>query len=163
VHSYYGHNVPSSFETIQRLLEDTQVSYASPIFIEIWGASIFLAVLVSAPVLFFYGVSLSNYDFYIIFVATTVLCEIFAAFITHALLRLSRQSSIFNETLKIYTIRFIYFPVISIFQMPTTVASYQRMHSIKANEAGLGLIEGIAKLFQPVSPTKPTNDFESLG
>jgi hypothetical protein len=73
-----------------------------------------------------------------------ILGNVLASILVHVLLRLFREKSTLSETLTLYTVVFIYNPILTIFNLPGLGRSYNQLRWIKTN--GLSFADSLKTL-----------------
>jgi len=102
--------------------------------VEIWATSAVILMLSAVPVSYLFGISLKDADFFAVWQAMILIFHAILAVTVHAMLVVFRQHSDLAEIIKLYTIRIVYIPVISILNLPSTYQIYQNIRAAKRNE-----------------------------
>jgi hypothetical protein len=113
------------------LLEATDEKHLSAAA-KVWVPSLLISLIVSFPVLKFYGIEWSNVGFHLCTWMTTIITLVATAFIVHHVLLKLKLKSEFVRTLVIYTVLVTtYAPVSGLLGIPSTLSIFAAMHDFK--------------------------------
>ncbi len=110
---------------------------------KIWIVSITLSIILILPVLHIFDIGWQNVDFLLSYVTILLIMHIFAVYTIHFGLWTFNLKSNIVETSAIYTIMFVYLPLVSLASLPNTYRIYFAIREIK--HEGLAMADAIPR------------------
>ncbi len=137
------------------LLRDKPDALFGPKLIGIWSVSLSVNIVISLPVLQFFGISIADVSFLLTYQLTWIAGNVVAAFAIHKTLQMYKQSSHLGDTMRIYSIIVIYTPMIQFLSLPKLYHAYVVYRWLKSS--GLNLIDAAKQLGQNMSQLGDAN------
>ena len=106
--------------------------------VKVWVPALLISLIISFPVLKFYGIEWNNFGYHLTTWTTTIVGMVGTAFIVHHILLWLKLKSEFARTLVIYTVPVAtYAPVLSLLAVPSTLSVFAAVQGFKQHPVAI--------------------------